>query len=65
MWSERAGYGTIISFVQRASGAQRHGMTEFFARSALLDFFAAIDLDRRPEPRSEPLLKAPGSHLPR
>lgn len=40
-------------------------MTEFFARSALLDFFAAIDLDRRPEPRSEPLLKAPGSHLPR
>jgi AcrR family transcriptional regulator len=40
----RAGYGELVEFVERASGAPRDRVSRFFAKGMLINVIAAMDL---------------------
>jgi AcrR family transcriptional regulator len=42
----RAGYGELVSFVERASGASPEEITKFFAYGMLLNVMASMGLDK-------------------
>ena len=52
----RNGYGDLVAYVERVSGLGAEAIGAFFATGMLLNVFASMDLDRRPEPWSERLL---------
>ena len=52
----RNGYGDLVSYVERVSGLPADQIANFFAIGMLLNVFASMDLDQRPEPWSDLLL---------
>jgi AcrR family transcriptional regulator len=45
----REGYGALVDFVERASGAPTEAVTQFFAYGMLLNVLASMGLDRHSE----------------
>jgi AcrR family transcriptional regulator len=54
----RAGYGELVQFVERVSGAEPERVRDFFAFGMLLNVFASMDLLDRKAPWSKKLLDA-------
>jgi AcrR family transcriptional regulator len=54
----RAGYGELVEFVERVSGAEPERVRDFFAFGMLLNVCASMDLLGRPAPWAERLLAA-------
>jgi AcrR family transcriptional regulator len=52
----RNGYGDLVAYVERVSGLPPAAISQFFATGMLLNVFASMDLDERPEPWSARLL---------
>ena len=53
----RAGYGDLVSYVERVSGLPPAAVTQFFARGMLLNVVASMGLDSNSEPWAERLLQ--------
>jgi AcrR family transcriptional regulator len=51
------GYGDLVAYAERVSGAGPAVVSRFFARGMLLNVIAAMGLDRDPEPWAERLLQ--------
>jgi AcrR family transcriptional regulator len=51
------GYGDLVAYVERVSGAGPQRVASFFAKGMLLNVIAAMGLDRDPEPWAERLLQ--------
>ena len=45
----RAGYGALVEFVERASGAEAARVSRFFAKGMLINVIAAMGLSEAPE----------------
>jgi AcrR family transcriptional regulator len=54
----RKGYGELVEFVERVSGAAPEAVRDFFAFGMLLNVTASMDLLDRPEPWAKRLLSA-------
>jgi AcrR family transcriptional regulator len=54
----RRGYGDLVEFVRRASGADPERVLQFFAKGMLLNVIAAMDLLDASEPWAKELLGA-------
>jgi AcrR family transcriptional regulator len=54
----RRGYGDLVEYVRRASGADRERVLRFFATGMFLNVVAAMDLLDAPEPWAKDLLGA-------
>jgi AcrR family transcriptional regulator len=54
----REGYGKLVEYVERVSGAGPERIRDFFAFGMLLNVFAAMDLLDQPEPWAKRLLDA-------
>ena len=54
----RDGYGKLVDYVERVSGASPQRIRDFFAFGMLLNVFAAMDLLDHPTPWGERLIKA-------
>jgi AcrR family transcriptional regulator len=52
----RLGFGDLVSYVERVSGLEEEHVMRFFACGMLLNVFAAMGVQERPEPWSERLL---------
>jgi AcrR family transcriptional regulator len=52
----RNGYGDLVAYVERVSGLPTEEIGRFFATGMLLNVFASMKLDERPEPWSEALM---------
>jgi AcrR family transcriptional regulator len=50
------GYGDLVAYVERVSGAEPVRIARFFATGMLLNVIAALGLDRDPEPWAQRLL---------
>src|SRR5215475_10342892 len=53
----RAGYGDLVSYVERVSGLPSQVVAEFFAAGMLLNVFACMDLSTSTEPWATRLLE--------
>src|SRR4051794_12907935 len=53
----RAGYGDLVSYVERVSGLPPAAVSRFFAKGMLLNVVASMNLDRSPEPWAQRLLE--------
>jgi AcrR family transcriptional regulator len=53
----RAGYGDLVSYVERVSGLPPEAVSRFFAQGMLLNVVASMGLDTFPEPWAERLLQ--------
>ena len=53
----RAGYGDLVSYVERVSGLPSQAVAEFFAAGMLLNVFACMDLSTSTEPWATRLLE--------
>jgi AcrR family transcriptional regulator len=53
----RAGYGDLVTYVERVSGLPPADVARFFAAGMLLNVVASLDLDASPEPWSLRLLE--------
>lgn len=54
----REGYGELVKYAERVSGADAKRIRDFFAFGMLLNVFAAMDLLDRPGPWAKRLLEA-------
>jgi len=54
----RAGYGKLVDYVERVSGAEPARIRDFFAFGMLLNVFAAMDLLAHPAPWAKEILAA-------
>jgi AcrR family transcriptional regulator len=54
----RAGYGELVEFVERVSGAEAERVRDFFAFGMLLNVFASMDLLDQQAPWAKRLLQA-------
>jgi hypothetical protein len=54
----RAGYGDLVQFVERVSGAEPARIRDFFAFGMLLNVFASMDLLDQKSPWAKKLLDA-------
>ena len=54
----REGYGELVDYVERVSGAGPERIRDFFAFGMLLNVFASMDLLDRPAPWAKELLEA-------
>jgi AcrR family transcriptional regulator len=54
----RAGYGQLVGFVERVSGAEPERVRDFFAFGMLLNVFASMDLLDQKAPWAKRLLEA-------
>ena len=59
----RAGYGDLVSYVRRVSGADWPELWSFFAAGMLLNVLAAMHVDEAPEPWMVDLLEGCGKNL--
>src|SRR5919197_6149930 len=53
----RAGYGDLVTYVERVSGLPPEYVTRFFANGMLLNVFASLELQDLDEPWAERLLE--------
>ena len=56
----RAGYGDLVAYVRRVSGADWPAVWGFFASGMLLNVLASMHVDEEPEPWMEDLLSGSG-----
>ena len=54
----REGYGRLVEFVERVSGAEPERVRDFFAFGMLLNVFASMDLLDHPAPWAKALLES-------
>src|SRR5215218_4209610 len=54
----REGYGRLVEYVERVSGAEPERIRDFFAFGMLLNVFASMDLLEHPAPWAKELLEA-------
>jgi AcrR family transcriptional regulator len=54
----REGYGRLVEYVERVSGADAERIRDFFAFGMLLNVFASMDLLEHPAPWAKELLEA-------
>ncbi len=54
----REGYGRLVDYVERVSGAEPERIRDFFAFGMLLNVFASMDLLDRPAPWAKQLLES-------
>jgi AcrR family transcriptional regulator len=54
----RDGYGRLVEYVERVSGAEADRVRDFFAFGMLLNVFASMDLLDQPDPWAKRLIKA-------
>jgi AcrR family transcriptional regulator len=54
----REGYGRLVDYVERVSGAEPERIRDFFAFGMLLNVFASMDLLDHPAPWAKQLLEA-------
>ena len=59
----RAGYGDLVAYVKRVSGAEGPQIWQFFATGMLLNVLASLGVTDRPEPWMVELLDACGKDL--
>jgi len=59
----RAGYGDLIAYVRRVSGADWPEIWQFFATGMLLNVLAAMQVNDNPEPWMRELLEGCGKDL--
>jgi hypothetical protein len=52
----RAGYGDIVTYVERVSGADRATVSSWFAKGMLMNVMASMDLLNLDEPWAERLI---------
>ena len=53
----RAGYGDIVTYVERVSGADRAAVSSWFAKGMLMNVIASMDLLNLDEPWAERLIE--------
>jgi AcrR family transcriptional regulator len=59
----RAGYGDLVAYVRRVSGADWPTVWHFFATGMLLNVLASMHIDDEPEPWMQDLLSGCGKEL--
>src|SRR5215467_1115413 len=59
----RAGYGDLVAYVRRVSGADWPTVWSFFATGMLLNVLASMQFDSEPEPWMEDLFSGCGKEL--
>jgi AcrR family transcriptional regulator len=59
----RAGYGDLIAYVRRVSGADWPEIWQFFATGMLLNVLAAMQVNDNPEPWMRELLEGSGKDI--
>jgi AcrR family transcriptional regulator len=59
----RAGYGDLVAYVRRVSGADWPTVWSFFATGMLLNVLASMHVDDEPEPWMQDLLSGCGKEL--
>ena len=59
----RAGYGDLVAYVRRVSGADWPAVWSFFATGMLLNVLASMQVDQEPEPWMTDLLSGCGKGL--
>ena len=59
----RAGYGDLVAYVRRVSGADWPDVWSFFATGMLLNVLASMHVDEEPEPWMQDLLSGCGKEL--
>jgi|SRR5690348_13739108 AcrR family transcriptional regulator len=59
----RAGYGDLVAYVRRVSGADWPQVSQFFATGMLLNVLASMDVTDNPEPWMTELLEGCGKEL--
>jgi AcrR family transcriptional regulator len=59
----RAGYGDLVAYVRRVSGADWHTVWGFFATGMLLNVLASMHFDEEPEQWMQELLSGCGKEL--
>jgi AcrR family transcriptional regulator len=59
----RAGYGDLVAYVRRVSGADWPTVWQFFATGMLLNVLASMHVDDHPEPWMQELLSGCGKEL--
>jgi AcrR family transcriptional regulator len=59
----RAGYGDLVAYVRRVSGADGPAVWSFFASGMLLNVLAAMQVNDNPEPWMSELLEGSGKDL--
>jgi len=59
----RAGYGDLVAYVRRVSGADGPAVWGFFASGMLLNVLAAMQVNDNPEPWMRELLEGSGKDL--
>jgi AcrR family transcriptional regulator len=59
----RAGYGDLVAYVRRVSGADWATVSQFFAAGMLLNVLAAMHVDDEPEQWMQDLLSGHGKEL--
>jgi AcrR family transcriptional regulator len=59
----RAGYGDLVAYVRRVSGADWPTVWRFFATGMLLNVLASMHVDESPEPWMQELLTGCGKEL--
>jgi AcrR family transcriptional regulator len=59
----RAGYGDLVAYIRRVSGADWPTTWQFFATGMLLNVLASMHVDDKPEPWMQELLSGCGKEL--
>jgi AcrR family transcriptional regulator len=59
----RAGYGDLVAYVRRVSGAEWPTVWSFFSTGMLLNVLASMHVDDQPEPWMQDLLSGCGKEL--
>jgi AcrR family transcriptional regulator len=59
----RAGYGDLVAYVKRVSGAEGPVIWQFFSTGMLLNVLASMQINDNPEPWMTELLEACGKEL--
>src|SRR5262252_257633 len=59
----RAGYGDLVAYVRRVSGADWPTVSSFFATGMLLNVLASMQFDTEPEPWMQELFSGCGKEL--
>ena len=54
----REGYGRLVEYVERVSGAEPERIRDFFAFGMLLNVFASMDLLEHPAPWAKEILES-------
>jgi AcrR family transcriptional regulator len=59
----RAGFGDLVAYVRRVSGADWPTVWSFFSKGMLLNVLASMHIDNEPEPWMQELLSGSGKEL--